>query len=268
MAETQGMSLNPETFTEGGGLIDDVNVTWNKVRFEMFDYQGKSEPAPTLKVDMETDEGEEASQNWSMGSAKDWAPSPDGKKLVAVGSATGIRANSNGGILLKSLADSGYPMDTLGDDVSALEGLQCHMIRVPAPKRAGLKSTRKREDGREFEQTILTVDEIIALPGEKKKAAGAPSGKKAAPKTAAKKSAPKAKAEPAGDVDEKARETVLGIVLEEGEVTKKMLPTKVFQVLKADPDRNAVAKLVFDDEFLASGEWAYDAESGVLSMPE
>ena len=36
MAKNEGMSLNPEDFTEGGGLIDDVNVTWNKVRFEMF----------------------------------------------------------------------------------------------------------------------------------------------------------------------------------------------------------------------------------------
>ncbi len=47
---------------------------------------------------------------------------------------------------------------------------------------------------------------------------------------------------------------------------KKKLPTLVFAELKDDPDKNAIAKLVFRDEFLESGDWAYDKDSGTLSI--
>ncbi len=266
MAKNQGMSLNPEDFTEGGGLLDDAIVVWNEVKFEMFDYQGKAKAVPALKVGMEDEEGETHEQYWSMGSANDWSPSADGKMLVAVGSATGIRAGSNGALLLKSLVDSGFPVDKIDDDITVFEGLQCHVIQIPAPKRPGLKSTKPaREDGREFEKTLLVVDEIITLPWDRKKPAGAPAKKGVAKKAPAKKG----KADAKDDVDgliTKAQDTVLGIVLEQTEVSKKKLPTLVFAALKDDADRNAIAKLVFDDEFLAGGEWVYDAGSEVLSV--
>ena len=264
MSKNQGMSLNPEDFTEGGGLIDDVNVTFKGVAFEMFDYQGKvSTGVPSLCIVMEDEEEDEHTQYYSMGNAQDWAPSPDGKKLVAVGSATGIRSSSNGAILLKSIVDSGFPTDKIDDDITVFEGMKCHVIRIPAPKRAGIK-TKKRDDGKEYEKTILVVDEIISFPWDKAKPKGAPKGKKGTTKS---KKATKAKtSESTEDLTGKAKETVLGVVLEAGEVDKKVLPTKVFQVLKNDPDRNAIAKMVFDDDFLSNGDWEYDQESGTLSM--
>ena len=263
MDKNEGMSLNPEDFTEGGGLVDDVNVIWNKVRFEMFDYQG-SVPggAPALKIDMKDEDGEEHEQYYSMGSANDWSPSMDGKQLISVGSASGIRASSNGGILLKSLVDSGFPKDQIGDDITVFEGLQCHVIRVPAPKRPGIKK-KEREDGRDFgPDTILIVDEIIAMPGEKKKPKGAPGKDKAKAKGKTKEEAPAA----SEGLITKAQEAVLELVLEHGEVTKKKLPTLVFASMKDDTDRNAIAKLVFQDDFLEGGEWEYDGDSGILSM--
>jgi len=255
MAKNEGVSLNPESFTEGGGLIDDVDAIFKSCSFEMFDYNGKViPPVPSLRADLEVD-GEEVTQYWSMGSAQDWMPSDDGMQLIAVGKVTGIRASSNGGIFLKSLIDAGFPVDKIGSDISAINGMQAHLIRVPAPKRAGLKKT-PRADGREYDDTILTVSEILALPGEKKNPAGKPKATpKGKPAAAAKAAA--TEEDGGGEVEGKALEAVMAILAEAGSIAKKDLPAKIFQTMKADPDRNAVVKLVFDDKFLSNGPWEY-----------
>lgn len=261
----EGASLKPSEMTEGTGLIDDVDATWKECSFEMFDYGGKvSQPVPALKAVLETDDGEEVEQFWSMGASKDWIPSDDGKRLIAVGSATTLKSSSNGAILLTSLVNAGFPEDKIGDDIGVFEGMVAHMVRIPAPKRPGLKR-QPREDGREYEQTILTVGEIITLPWEKKKAKGAP--KKTAAKGAPKKAAAKKAEAPADDdVNEAAVGFMMAALAEAGDegLTKKELPTKAFQALKDDPNRNAIVQLVYQDEFLESGPWNY--EDGVVSM--
>jgi hypothetical protein len=264
----EGASLKPSEMTEGSGLLDDVTCTWKSCSFEMFDYQGKSpQPVPALKAVLDPDDsGDETDQYWSMGNAKDWIPSDDGKRLVAVGSATTLKTSSNGAILLTSLVNAGFPEDKIGDDISVFEGMVAHMVRIPAPKRPGLKK-RVREDGREFEDTVLTVGEIISLPWEKKKAKGAPKGKaaaKGAPKKAAAKPAADAGAD--DDVNDAAVAFMMGALAEAGDdgLTKKELPTMAFQALKDDPNRNAIVQLVYQDDFLANGPWNY--EDGVVSM--
>ena len=260
----KAVSLNPENFTEGGGLIDDVDVVFEECRFEIFDYQGKSTPVPALKVAMTSEDIEGVmEQYYSMGSANDWIPSDDGTQLVAVGKASNIRMTSNGGIFLKALIDAGFPVEDLGDDISALDGLQAHVIQVPAPKRSMKKTKDQEEREAKFgPPTLLVVSEIVALPGEKKVPAGAPkktSAKKAAPKKAAAK---KEKAAPDGDVEASAVAGILAILAEVGTIAKKDLPSKIFQTMKDDPDRNAIVKVAFDDEFLSNGPWEYD--DGVL----
>jgi len=257
---SKAASLSPENFVEGGGLIDDVDVEFKECVFDMFDYNGKVVPGvPSLKVTMVIEE-DEAIQYYSMGSSNDWIPSEDGSQLLAVGKATNIRMTSNGGIFLKSLIDAGFPADQLGDDITVLQGLQAHVIRVPAPKRPGIKKEKK-----DFEDTILIVSDIISLPGEKKKPKGAPKG--AAKSKAKGKAKPKAKptveeaveeAADSGDINDKATVAIMEILEAEGSVTKKELPAKIFQTMKADPDRNAIVKIVFDDEFLESGPWTYE----------
>lgn len=261
----KAVSLNPENFVEGGGLIDDVDVVFVECVFDMFDYQGKADPAPCLKITMECEDFDDPmEQYYSMGSANDWIPSDDGSQLVAVGKATNIRMSTNGGIFLKALIDAGYPADDLGDDITTLNGLQAHVIQVPAPKR-NLKKTKKQEEREEKfgPPTILVVSEIVALPGEKKKPAGAP--KKAAGKGKAangKKAAGKKTPEGDTSLNDKAITAIMEILSDAGTITKKELPAKIFQTMKEDPDRNAVVKVVFDDEFLANGPWEYD--DGVL----
>lgn len=253
----EAANLNPDGFVEGGGLIDDIDITVAEARFDLFDYNGKVVPGvPSLRVEMESEDDEKATQYYSMGKSDDWIPSDDGTQILATGSATSIRMTSNGGIFLKSLVDAGFPADKLGDDISILDGLKCHVIRVPAPKRAGLK----RETKKDFEDTILIVSEIRTLPWEKSKPKGAAKGKAAAKKGKASSKAVSKKDE--GDASEKAAEVIMGILAEDGTVTKKELPGKLFKALKDDPDRNAIVKIAFDDDFLADGPWTY--EDGTL----
>lgn len=260
-----GVSLNPETFLEGGGLIGDVDVLFKSNTFAMFDYGGTVPGgSPSLKAVMLAEgEEEEMDQYYSLGNARDWQPSDDGTQLVAIGNATGIRATSNGGMFLKALVDAGFPADKLGDDITVLDGLQAHVIRVPVPERAGIAKSKKQKDREEKygPPTLLIVSEIITLPWEKAKAKGAP--KKAAAKGKAKaKAKGKKTGEESGGADEKAVETVMAILAEDGTVAKKDLPAKIFQAMKTDPDRNEVIKLVFDDAFLSNGPWGY--EDGTL----
>jgi len=268
MVDKKAASLNPENFTEGGGLIDDVDVTFKECGFEMFDYQGKSAtPAPCLKIVLAVEEGDDAEQYYSMGSTQDWIPSEDGSQLVAVGKATAIRLSSNGGIFLKSLIDAGFPADKLGDDISILTGLQAHMIQVPAPARKGLKKTKEQEEREEKfgPKTILVVSEIKGLPWETKAPVGKPKAKAPAGKPAAAPAKAKATTKAAApapetsgdDLTGEATTAILSILEAAGTITKKELPAKLFQTLKADPNRNEIIKLVFNDEFLKSGPWEY-----------
>lgn len=264
----QAISLNPENFVEGGGLLDDLDVTFKECIFDMFDYNGKVVPGvPSLKIVMETEDEDEATQYYSVGSADDWIPSDDGSQLMAIGRASNLRMTTNGGIFLKSLIDAGFPADKLGDDITVLNDLQAHVIRVPAPKRAGIQKV-ERADGKKFDETILIVGEILTLPWEKSKPKGAPKGKaKGTPK-----GTPKGKAKSKGkakevaveaegnDITDAATVVILSILDSEGSISKKDLPSKIFQTEKENPDRNAIVKICFDDEFLGSGPWTYEDE--------
>jgi len=265
------LNLNPETFTEGGGLIDDVDVIVDQARFVRFDYNGRSRDGdvPCLKLDIDV-AGDKLENYYSMGKLVDWEPSEDGKQLLAVGSATSIRSSSNGGIFLRTLVEAGFPADKLGDDISVLDGMKAHMVQVPEPERPGLKKTKEQEEkeAKYGPKTILVVSEIQSLPWEKTppgKKAGA--AKKAAPpkKAGETKKADEAPAEEAGDgsVEDKAVEVVMKALAEKGSVPKKDLPMIAFKALGTDPDKNAVTKLLFDDGFLASGPWTF--EDGVVS---
>ena len=254
-------NLSPEEFVQGGGLIDDANVEFKECRFEMFDYNGTVIPGvPSLRITMETEEGEEVSQNYSMGNASEWKPSDDGKELLAIGKSTAIRTTSNGGIFLQNLVDAGYPAENLGVDISVLDGLKAHVIQIPAPKRSGLKRTTEKK----YEDTILVVDEILEMPGEKKS--------KSKTKSKAKGKSTKAKgkaSKPTDDVSAQTEEAVMEVLLNSGgSIPRKKLPGEVFQVAKALPDRNEIVKMSFDEEFLSveGHAWVYDPDTETLTM--
>lgn len=252
MAKEKGASFSPDTFSEGGGLLDNVDVTWEEVRFELWDYDGKiPTPTPAMKVRMKVEDQEEpVDQYFSAGNPQDWTPSKDGTKLVAIGRATGINKTSNLGILMTSLLEAKFPADKMeGDDCTVFEGLKCHMVRVKAPERKGLAPTA-RADGRVFDKTNLVVDRIIKLPWEKKGTTSTtPKG---------------GKNESEGDDVGDKTIGIIQEILEENPkgVNKKKLAQLVLEKMKGDPDRNTALKLAYSDKFLSEGPWEY--EDGVV----
>lgn len=266
------ISLNPQDHVEGTSLLDDVDVLFTEPEFTMFDYGGKrAEPAPALKIvmlplDEEGNAGEAVDQYFSVGNASDWMPSDDGREIIAIGKATALNTNSNISLFLQSMLNSGFPAEKMGSDCSFLDGIKAHVNRVPAPERPGLKKDASSSDRA---RTVLIVTAILEIPGEKaagKKAPAKAAGKAPAkPAAAAKK--PAAATEGEG-VDDKAVETMLSILADEPSgIAKSKIPGKVFKLLKDDPDRNDVLKLLSSDEFLNSRE-EFALEGGIVSFPE
>jgi len=252
--------LNPKGFSEGGGLLDDINATVKEARFEIFDYQGKGNAAPSARFTLSLEDGSEVSQNWSCGKATDWTPSEDGKTLVAIGRATSLNRQSNVALLLESIVNSGFPEDRIGDDITIFEGMEAHFVRVPAPERKGL-TKRTDAQGNVIEQTVLVVDKIIKLPWEKK--ASAPKGQAKAPASAPK--APARAAAEGEDLTEVASAAVLEILAENPDgVAKAQLPALLFKKLASHPKKAQIMQVAFKNEFLSSGSWTYD--KGKLSL--
>lgn len=246
----KAVGLSPATMTEGGGLLNDVDGVIKAAEVVMYDYNGKSPvESPALHLTIEVD-GEDHEQYWSVGQARDWAPSKDGKCIEALRGQTGLNRGSNAAILLQSFVESGFPEDSIEDDVTCFVGLDAHWIRVPAPERPGLKRT-PREDGNTYDPQVLVINNVNALPGDKK------AGKA--------KTGGKAKAGGGGDAKAKAEEIVMELLADNPEGVKKSeLPKAAYSALKNDPLRNEVAKIVFSDDFLNSGPWEY--KNGVVKL--
>lgn len=247
MSKEKGASLNPDTFLEGGGLLDNVDVVWRNPRFEMWTYPNTTITTPALAVDLEPDEGEAVTQYWSAGNADDWNPSKDGTKLVPIGKASSLSKSSNLYQLLKSIKEADFPIDKMEDDVSIYEGMKCHMIRMKAPERPGLKQKERK-----YEASVLVVDTIIQLPGEDKKTGNV-------------------KGKAGNDVSDRATQVVMEIVSENPKgIQKMMLASKAFAKLKGEKvDQttiNAIVQLIGgkDEAFITSGPWTY--EKGLVSQ--
>jgi len=249
------VSLNPETFTDGGGgLVNDVDGEFSNFRFMNINPSAAGEPvpgdAPYLVADF-TAEGESYGLRWACGGAANWEVAADGKKMKAKGTQKGINKGSNLGIFLASLYNAGFPKDKLGDDISILDGLQAHLIRVPEPERKGLNRP-SAQPGRE--RTIPTISRVIKLPWEKAAAKGKPAGAKA--------KAPAA--------SEALESEVVGIILTaladnpEGIAKKDIIKNVVAQAESAN--RGAAMQMANNDTWLKGRtEWAYD--NGVVKMP-
>lgn len=265
--QRKGVSWDPETFVTGG-LLDDVDVTFKNVRVEMFDYEGKSDPAPALGADLVTGaegEGEKPiRQHWSIGSAENWAPSPDGMEIIPIGKDTAPRKASNFFFLVQSLKQAGVPGAVIQSGrADALEGLKAHVRRVDGPKRSNLPSggQRRGADGKiyEKENKILCVEKIYE-----------PYPWDAPKKGATKKSAPKAAA--GGDksaVTDKTKTVMMALIAQgEGKTSKKEIPTKGFLKIKEvfgqnDADLNDILGNMFKDAWLTENGFAVAADGTI-----
>lgn len=267
MATKKGASLNPVDFITGG-LLDDADVTFKNVKFEMFDYDGKAEPAPALGIDLVTGAEEEGAkpyrQHWSCGSSENWEPSDDGSTLVPIGKDTELRKATNLYMFLTSLKEAQFPMERLNDgDCSVLEGLQAHVLRKDAPKRGNLPQggTRRGRDGKEYEKDnkVLCVSKINKFPWEGE----APAKPK---KGAAKKEEPAAEAG-GGDIEAKAKDVLIKLVVSgDGKALVKEVPSKGFALIDPkDPDKNKILKVLFNPAWIKANGFNV-TDDGVITL--
>jgi hypothetical protein len=270
------VSWAPQDQEAGGGLLSDVDVTFTAVDCEEWNYGGKGPGVPALHITMTDEQGEEHEQYLSCGSLDKIVPSDDGSTFVpAEGSSTkGIPASSNGGIFMRSLGDSGYPFTSdqgLPDDYDPrnikqlLTGLNCHILRIPAPKRPGIAEPEAKPGKRTFPREVLTVTKINSLPWEKKKAkatSGGPS--KVAPKVG------KGKAVEEEDDATTAAVEVITELLQSKKYAKSGINVEddlfnaVFAAIKTRPDRKQIVAAIQEDGFLERPEFTVD--DGVLTL--
>lgn len=299
--QMSSVSFRPSLAVDSG-LFGDADATILECGFTMWDYNGTQKPGPALQINFQDIEGKTHAQYFSAGDAAYWVASDDNSTLVPVGDKRTLNSNTNFMRFMASLVNAGFPEDQLDGSITVLNGLECHVARVDAPKRPGLVNP-KAESGRP--QTVLIVDKIYKFPWEQKpsqitKAAptpappkGAPSivastiGRPAAPATAPKpasgiggsKPAVPAKAPtpaPAPSAISPELDMELAMVVAEiagengGAITKAQLGPKVFNKLGAgNANRQSLVKRSFEDSFLESGgmeggQWSYDGATITL----
>ena len=252
------ISLRPSTYTSGG-LVDDVDVTLKELRFMLWDYDGKADAdVPALRVTMETEDGEESMQYFSAGRADHFMPTEDGLGLDQVGARTSINESTNFATFMRSLIEVGCDESKFDEDISALEGMNVHVRRIPQKERGGFPNTRP--DGQP--RMVLTVTKINSVPWDEDDAAARPAAAKARAKPPA---AAKAKAKPAGAKaapaaavdDDDLMSDVTTILNAGGTMTK----TQVMQAVLRDgiknklpaADRKARTERAHQEEFLNAG---------------
>lgn len=256
------VSIRPSDFVEGGVVPVDKNLLWKMVRFNRFDYTKKSGEVVAstlaLRVDYVDDDGGEYAQQYSAGDLERFQPNPadGGKTLVAIGAAQALSKSSNAYILLNAVVNAGFPENRIPEngDVSIFDGLYAYHIGLPEPKRSGL--VRAVVEGETARERVISVpSQILRLPWEKKggKATVKPSGKTT-------------KVAETEDEDDNVTAKAIAFVgkhLVDGATTRQKLAVAVFKDLGKDPDKDAVATLIYKPEFqaalLASG-YAIDGE--------
>lgn len=248
-----GVSFKPSDFVEGGAVPVDRNLLWEKVRFALFNYTKKDgtivATTTSAEVHYKDDDGQEFVQNYSVGDPERFQPSSDGKTLVAVGAAPNLSKSSNFYLLINSLINAGFPENKVTDDISMLDGLYTYNIGLPEPKRAGL--VRPTVEGEQVRERVISVpSQILRLPWEKSK------GKAAAARPAAVKAALAVSAEIADEngIVAKAVEFIGKRVDDSGKAVRQSVAVAVFRDLAKDPDKDAIAGMIFTGgpEFLAA----------------
>lgn len=268
------ISMFPGDFIKGG-LVNDIDVEITGAVFCTWDYGGKSlDKALALRLSMkDMASGEEYEQYWSAGDPANFTIVDENgeggqSEGVALASTTkaGMNDNTNTAHLMVSLLNCGYPKDRLEQFTCAdVIGLQGHVLRVPAPKRPGLKQEPQQE-GRE--QTILTFTKIIKLPWEKKSGAAVKKTTAAAAKKTAPAAGPSTDA-PDGELDAIGIQVLTEMLEAEGTLPLKGLKVSFLRyIAKAKvataPQRNPLAQLVSTEEWLLSN--GFMVEEGEVTL--
>jgi hypothetical protein len=243
MSMQQTVSVRPSDASQGGGLLDDADVTIKQLRYVVRD---RTNPRTQATLDtrlyieavLVDDEGREHTEYYSIGDTSKFVPSPDGRRALAVVEGARFVQSSKGIRLIASLVNAGFPEDKIADDLSVFDGTYGHVNRTTLPRIAG----------QEKDATILEFTKIHRLPWEKKSGSAATKSKPAA-------ATPAAKTEQAAPehVREKAIATLFEVLAQNGgSIPRQKVAPAAFKLLATDPDRNDVVALVFTEQFLRS----------------
>ena len=249
MAE-QKVSLRPDSFAEGGGLLDDFDGKIGDIRFITTDYDGHiPTPVTVARIVYEVDGEEVGTDLLSVGGKDDFVPNEVGTGLTALKSKYSLTKKSKFGMFMNALVLAGFPLPKMDDgDISYLNGLEGHFLR----KVVEYKGLTKKSD---TESTVMVCTNIINLPWEGNVKKGKAKGK--------------------AKVDDGLADVVAGIILgvvigSDGEITKAAMLSALFKSaeIKAWDDKDkkkAALKLATDDTYLAGrDEWVL--ADGVLKM--
>jgi hypothetical protein len=259
-------SMDPETFSQGGGLFDDVDAIVTEAKFTAEPPEGYNPEGNPLffVLGLHIDGMDEpVSQSYSMGAkaGDNFEISEDGLGLIPNGPASKLGASSKFGLFMGALKTEGFPIADLSGEngMGALVGLRAHFNRMPDPERKGLKTGGKEK---KYPETTLVVTKIHTLPGEQQKPGSKAGGKKGASAPAA--SSKTAAAKGAGNAEDiEAAESALVSILaaKGGSVQKSQLPLLAVKELAKNPRKQEIAKIVYSEEFLSRENeyWEFDA---------
>jgi hypothetical protein len=162
-AAPQGVPLNQ--WSQGGGLLDDADVTIIDTSWAEWDYNGNIDhKILALAVQFEDGEGKTYDQYYSGGELTYFVPSEDGSIAVPVGDKQLLNDNCNAIKFCQSLIEAGMPDEIMASgNVKEWVGLKCHVNQHAQPKRTGLIRGGKNADR---EPTVLLVTQIHELPGQ------------------------------------------------------------------------------------------------------
>ena len=243
------VNLRPDTFAEGGGLIDDFDGVIDDIRFIMTDYDGAiSNAVCVAQVKYTIDDEEVGTDLLSVGGKDDFAPNETGMGLTKLKTKDTLTKKSKFGMYLEELVAVGFPLNKMdSEDISYLNSFKGHFLR----RAVVFEGITKKDDDRK--NTVLLCTKVISLPGEGGKSTKGGKGKKT-------------KVD-AGLVEDVAG-IIAGMVLKvDGGLPKKDLLSALFkdEAVAALSDKRAALKLASDDTFLKSREeWTF--EDGVLKM--
>ena len=247
---TDKVNLRPDSFSEGGGLIDDFDGTINDIRFIMTTYDGAISESVCVACVAYLVDGEDAGTDLlSVGGKNDFAPDETGMGLIKLKGRDMLTKRSKFGMFLNALVEVGFPIPKMDpENISYLNGFEGHFLRKPVEFK-GIAKKGDRED------TVLLCTKIIKLPWEATKGKGKGKGK----------------GKPT-EGDATLATSLTGIIQKvlidaDGSISKKDLLSGLFKNddIAELPGRKAALKLATDDTYLNSrDEWEY--ADGVLKM--
>lgn len=241
-------AMRKDNMKTGGGWLNDITAPVISARWGLCKYGSMKDAAPMLilKYDLALEKPWEETLSLGL-HADDCTISKDGK-IITMKTGKGINAESKGGLWLTSLQeckDPEFPPDMLDDDASVLDGIKVHLIQEKPPEFYSDKS-----------KTVTVVSRIIELP---------PAAQKASTKAASGKGQTK-KDTASADIKAQAVGAMRAVLAaNNGTIEQNNIVPALFQIMGQDPNIGPISQMIYNPDFLASGPWNFDAESGVIT---